>query len=365
MTTAFYGSRLTGHMSQTPEGFLVCHGARLSRTAVKTPQRYRGGEIGLSTDDEVDVYRSAEEVTNRVSLASLEGKPVCDNHPGQFLTSENVGWYGKGHVQHVREGDPLPDGERVIVGDLVITDSELIVKIKGGVRNISVGYDCEYRSRDDGSFEQRKIRANHVAVVANGRAGEHVRILDSAGKQELSFEAMASRFHRKNPIEVGVDLASALHANDSLFDDWAEAQRLNDETVKQSLIKFGVLKPEDEDLPMSNEKLSRQDSAKLDEILRKLSELTQTNRDDELIPTDDAAVTDRAKEARDFEFMLRAYRNLSPMEGRRRVQEAADATARQAPSHVADSGEDPDRRYENSIKAARKAMLAAPVGRRK
>jgi Uncharacterized protein conserved in bacteria (DUF2213) len=363
---AFYGSRLSGHLSQTPEGFLICHGARLSRTAVNTPQKYRGSEIGLSSDEEVDVYRSAQEVTNRASLASLEGKPVCDNHPAQFLTAENVGWYAKGHVQHVREGDPLPDGEHAIVGDLVITDAGLIAKIKGGMKNISVGYDCEYAVRDDGSsFEQRKIRANHIAVVANGRAGEHVRILDTAGERELSFGAIARQFHRKNAVAVAAELASAPRTNDSLFDDYAEAQRLNDETVKQSLIKFGVLRPEDEDIPMSHEKLSRQDSARLDEILRAVRKIAgqQTNHDDDLTPTDDSAVTDRAREARDFEFMLRAYRNLSPMEGRRRVEAAAEAAARS--SHITDSVEDPDRRYEASIKAARKAMLAAQVGRRK
>lgn len=360
---SFFGSRLSQHISETPEGFLICHSARLSRTAVKTPQLYRGSEIGLSTDDAVAVYRSAEEVTNRASLASMEGKVVCDGHPSQFLNSANAGWYGKGHVQHVREGDPLSDGERVIVGDLVITDAALIAKIKGGMKNISVGYDCEYAAREDGSFEQRKIRANHIAVVANGRAGKDVRILDSTARPQLSLEQIARQYHRKPVAEVAASIAAA-RMNDSLFDDWKVAQELNDKTVTESLIKLGVLR-EGEDFPVAKQ---NSDTEAVDRILRTLEKLiAQQGRsvDEDLIPVNDSEMRprwdpptaeDRAREARDYELSLRVYRRRSPEEAK-----ALAAASRESkkPARVEDTAENVNRQFEADIRKARRQMLAS------
>lgn len=181
---------------------MIAHGARLARTATKQPQQYRGSEIGLATDDRVNVWRPADEVFHPACLASLNGKPVTDAHPSQFLTPDNVGWYSRGHVQHVREGPQLANGERAIVGDLVITDAHLISKIKSGLRALSVGYDCEYTPRNDGSFEQHSIRANHVAVVPEGRAGTDIRILDAACREEEQAMTKEEKAQLAQAVEV-------------------------------------------------------------------------------------------------------------------------------------------------------------------
>jgi hypothetical protein len=126
------------------------------------------------------VYRSPEEVLSKKFLASLEGKPVTDSHPDQFLNSENANWYLRGHVQNVRKGDQLPDGEQAVIGDLVVTDAGLIAKIRNGLRELSVGYGCKYVDNKDGTFSQTRLEANHIAIVDSGRAGKHVRIRDNA-----------------------------------------------------------------------------------------------------------------------------------------------------------------------------------------
>ena len=188
---AFFGTRISEHISKTPEGYLVCLGVPICRTGT---QVYRGSEIGLSSDEMVEVYRPPAEVLHPKTSASAEGKPLTDQHPGTFLNSFNAGAYSKGHVQHVRRGAQLPDGEWPLVADLVVTDRNLIEKIERGVREVSCGYDCKYVQLKDGSYAQQKIRINHVAVVPTGRAGSDIRILDEGKKMSKTRDEERAAF---------------------------------------------------------------------------------------------------------------------------------------------------------------------------
>lgn len=173
---AFCGTRISPRMSRDNAGNLVCHGAVIARTGKQT---YRGRELGLGTDDLIEVYRGASEVLSPAAIASAEGKILTENHPPAFLSPDNAGYYAKGHVQNVREGPRLADGNRCLVADIVVHDANLISKIRtGGLREISAGYDCTYVPLDDGSYEQRRIRINHVAVVPSGRCGAACRVHD-------------------------------------------------------------------------------------------------------------------------------------------------------------------------------------------
>jgi hypothetical protein len=110
-----------------------------------------------------------------------------------FLKPSNIGWYQKGHLQNVRRGDELEDGEESLIGDLVITDEHLISRVESGdVRECSLGYNCSYWPRGDGSFEQRDILINHIAVVSAGRAGDSVRIMDSK-EDDVNWEPINRR----------------------------------------------------------------------------------------------------------------------------------------------------------------------------
>ncbi len=171
---AFYGAKLSPHLTETPEGFLVCHGVPICRTGT---QKYLPAEIGASGSGLVDVYRSEAEVFKPAAMASFEGKPVTDDHPPGEVNSGNYGAYTRGTVQNVRKGT----GEEAdyVVCDLVIFDAVLIDKIKHGKREVSCGYDCKYIDNGNGTYTQADIIGNHVAIVDQGRAGKEVSIRDS------------------------------------------------------------------------------------------------------------------------------------------------------------------------------------------
>lgn len=216
----YFGDAISARLSSTPEGFLICQGAKLCRSGW---QRYHGSELGLNTDGSVNVFRPPEEVLSPAFLASLEGKCVCDSHPNHFVDSSNARWYCCGHVQNVRKGPALPNGDVTVLGDLIVTDESLIRKIEQGRRELSVGYAYQLSRDHDGTFEMRDLIANHLACVEKARAGSEIRILDHAPQQqgrpchcsrelarvadrdevqEINFAASARRFLGKNIMEV-------------------------------------------------------------------------------------------------------------------------------------------------------------------
>jgi hypothetical protein len=204
---AFAGQRISPRMIRKQNGTLVCVGVPLCRTGI---QEYRKSEVtGEPSDELVEVVRSVKEVLDPVSVASYEGVPVCDGHPPMFLTPENWSAYSRGHLQNCRI-DTLPSGEKAIIADLVIEDRLLIDKILTDTsRDLSVGYSCAYWPLADGRYEQRTIRANHLAVVPAGRANQgghrdEVRIFDSALELEQAenFGEQMRRYHRQNILSV-------------------------------------------------------------------------------------------------------------------------------------------------------------------
>lgn len=171
---AYYGDRISPHMTTTPEGFLICHDVPIARTG---EMDYRAAELELEGDPDrlVRVYRHPEDVFDPAAIASFEGKEVTSGHPAEDVGPENRAAYSKGHIQNVRRrGDYL-------IADLHLKDAVLISDVKSGVlREVSCGYRCSYVPEGNG-YRQKHIRGNHVAVVPRGRAGREVTIHDSAG----------------------------------------------------------------------------------------------------------------------------------------------------------------------------------------
>lgn len=181
-------------MTESPEGFLICHSVPICRTG---KQQYLPREIGERGDNLVDVYRKEDEVFKPAAMASFEGKPVTDDHPPKEVTPSNYGNYMKGTVQNVRRGKG--EDEDHVVCDLVIYDAGLISKIKHGKREVSCGYDCKYIDNGDGTFHQADIIGNHVAVVDSGRAGKSVSIKDAkpttkGGKTQMKGNILKRMF---------------------------------------------------------------------------------------------------------------------------------------------------------------------------
>jgi hypothetical protein len=166
-------------------------------------------------DELVEVYRDPSEVFSKRTLASGEGKPVTLLHPNAFVTPATSGAI-RGHIQNLRAGDELSDGERALVADLLITCPVLIGEIESGrLRECSLGYDCTYMPLDGGRFEQSDIRINHLAVVARGRAGAEVRIEDWEGSMASSRDVL----ERLDVLMRMCEHAIGKHSTRSLADE--------------------------------------------------------------------------------------------------------------------------------------------------
>ena len=172
---SYYGSEISPNKTETVEGFLICRNVPIARTG---DQIYMAKELQLDGDPmrSITVHRLEQDVFEPAVMASFEGKPVTDEHPGENVSPENFADYAKGHVQNVRrEGD-------FIVADLHIQDADLIDAIQSGRKTeVSCGYMCNYE-QDGADYKQTHIRGNHVAVVERGRAGREVAIKDAAAE---------------------------------------------------------------------------------------------------------------------------------------------------------------------------------------
>lgn len=126
--------------------------------------------------------RPAEEVFRKDSLRTLAEIAVTNDHPPEFLTSENTSKYSIGFTNE--KVDRIDDYVKVGV---TVTDAEAVKAIKDlGKAETSCGYVCDM-DETPGEYNgekydavQRNIRYNHLAVVDRGRAGPNARIrLDS------------------------------------------------------------------------------------------------------------------------------------------------------------------------------------------
>ncbi len=265
MMQAYLATRLSDHISTTPEGYLLCKDVVICRTG---KQRYRGDELGLDSSEFVDVYRPRSEVFSKRFLASLEGKPITDAHPPQFLDSGNAGYYQKGHIQNVRPGPRLPDGEDSVIADLIVTDEMLIGKIMNGTREVSVGYkyDCDDKG---GRFMQRNLLANHLAVVPEGRAGRHVRIYDAQPQED--FEDVCRQFHRAD-AKVVAEQRSERTATDARTDSDFNHEKLR-EAERLHSVESGDEEEDYEDEENMSDTITRREALKLTAAIERLCEM--------------------------------------------------------------------------------------------
>ena len=91
--------------------------------------------------------------------------------------------------------------EGYVIADLHIHDKSLIQAVQNGKREISCGYECEYIDNGDGTYSQKNIRGNHIAVVTRGRAGKRAAILDSdTVKKEQAGKRPERKKMKKNSL---------------------------------------------------------------------------------------------------------------------------------------------------------------------
>jgi hypothetical protein len=206
----FTSETIGPNRARTPEGFLICYDVPAARIGEMLYASHEvPGELGVAQDGKVRVTRSAAEVFDPRSMASLNGKPVTDDHPPVDVDPANWGFYLKGVVVNPRRGEgELRD---FLVVDMIIYDAAMIEEIEAGKREVSCGYNPEYLQLLDretgtpipGRGEQVKIRYNHLAVVPAGRCGPFCSIgdkktVDSEKTVETAFwsPARGRRFNR-------------------------------------------------------------------------------------------------------------------------------------------------------------------------
>ena len=146
-------------------------------------QLYTAKQLGLvdvEPNTLITVYRDEADVFDEESVKSFRSAPVTLGHPKDkegnpiSLTVDNAKELQVGML----EGMPVRD-EDTLGGVLILTVSEAIEALDEGTQELSAGYTCDIEL-SDGKYHQRNIRANHIAIVAKGRAGSSCRISDEA-----------------------------------------------------------------------------------------------------------------------------------------------------------------------------------------
>ena len=169
-------TQLSEHIAETDEGFLVCYGVPIARTGF---MEYAPHEVPVEPDEDgrVRIERTDAEVFHPDAMASYEGKPATVNHPSEDVTPVTWKSVAVGHAQNIRRGEG--EANDLLLADLVITDQDAIALIRGGLREISCGYDAEYEQVAPGHGRQHNIRGNHIALVHQARCGSRCRINDN------------------------------------------------------------------------------------------------------------------------------------------------------------------------------------------
>lgn len=182
MSIKFTDRVSVGELKETREGYLVAT-ARVARTGVQLYYASELGDVardaGFKPGDVVRVYRHADEVFAKDSLASITRLPVTVDHPAEEVTAANWQQLAVGEV-----GDAYATEPEWIVVNPMIKDAGATKAARTTHQEISMGYSAAIVPARDGleaDFEQKGIRYNHLALVPKGRAGEMARIGDSWG----------------------------------------------------------------------------------------------------------------------------------------------------------------------------------------
>lgn len=354
---AYYGTKISPNQLETGEGFLICKNVPIARVG---DMEYMASEMGLKGDGVITVHRSPEDVFSPAALASFEGKPVTSDHPPALITPEDVTMYERGHAQNVRRG--TGEFADYVLADLHIHDAELIREIREGKREISCGYECEYVDNGDGTFSQKKIIGNHIAVVDAGRAGHKAAILDNkmpipAERKKMSKHSVLLSLFGKaatgaTPEEVerlamdtaelmGEEAPGAAPADEAPETEAAPADEAPEKTMDEKLYESidalsakmdAIL----EALAPKAEEPAEEPKDPIDEAIEILSEAKEEKVEDEEAadPTGEEAVTVEAEEmneeapaSMDGATALSILKTLRPA-----IAGIKDATDRQAVS---------------------------------
>ena len=152
---------------------------------------YRGASVGHGEDPNeiIKVYRPFSEMSK--AAKSFENIPVLDGHEmigkDTAANSQNTP-YDRRRADGVLFNVRAEDG--AYFGDLKIWSENLIKKIDGGQKELSLGYYCKFEpasgtyENDDFSYIQKDLCGNHIASVRRARCGGDVKVQDGDDMKE-------------------------------------------------------------------------------------------------------------------------------------------------------------------------------------
>lgn len=216
----YFGSRISENMVKTPEGFLICLGVPIARTGVMdyTEEELEDTEVTGDDDGIVKVARDEDEVFKPSTIASFEGKPFTIRHPEALVNPESWSRLAKGHLKNVRRGEG--EAKNDLLADIVITDAQAIYLVENDkMREVSCGYEADYKQTAPGKGKQSNIIGNHLALVEQGRAGSGYAINDHKGVK-MDFKKIFAAF-AKDPEAVKAMKAISLDAKTVTTDEEA------------------------------------------------------------------------------------------------------------------------------------------------
>jgi hypothetical protein len=172
----------------TPEGFLLCSEVPVARTGTMIYGPYET-PVAPGQDGLTKIERGEEAVFDPTYMASLEGKPVTDNHPEDDVVPKNVLKHFRGTMMNVRRGAGLQSD--LLLADLLIMEESAIKAVQDGKVEVSLGYSADYEELGQGYGRQLNLIGNHVALVAAGRCGNRCAIGDAKPKLSTGVDNMA------------------------------------------------------------------------------------------------------------------------------------------------------------------------------
>lgn len=163
------------------------------------------------------VYRPASELSAQECIDSFKLLPWIDDHamlgdkPG-MIPAEQKGVQGV-----IGEDVFFEDG--YLYGNIKVFSETLADNIDAGKKDLSAGYRCNYRM-ESGIFNgeeydaiQFDIRGNHLALVAEGRMGKEVAVLDHAEILTITIDSKEFALMSdpvKEPVAQDVDPMAGL-----------------------------------------------------------------------------------------------------------------------------------------------------------
>lgn len=200
---------------------------------------YYGRDVSpeLPPDELVGVFRPVEELAK--GAESFDAIPLIEDH-------ELIGKNGTEYDSRPSAGvvfNPRMEGD-YLVADLKIFSEKLQSKIKGGKRELSPCYNCNY-TLENGEWEgkpyvavQRGIRAaNHVALVEKGRTGSDVRIYDGAPSVHAMDSMPITKEIVKMPEGTENKKGADAFVDTPKFVEFVSGLNLDEET-KKKLVDF-------------------------------------------------------------------------------------------------------------------------------